>query len=43
MNIPDVSAFFDEVTNTVTYLVSDPETKKGAIIDSVLDLSLIHI
>jgi len=37
MNIPDVSAFFDEVTNTVTYLVSDPETKKGAIIDSVLD------
>ena len=34
---PEVISFFDEVTNTVTYIVSDPETKKCAIIDSVLD------
>jgi len=34
---PNVVSFFDESTNTVTYLVSDPETKSCAIIDSVLD------
>jgi glyoxylase-like metal-dependent hydrolase (beta-lactamase superfamily II) len=34
---PDIQAFFDEATFTVTYLVSDPRTKAAAIIDSVLD------
>ena len=34
---PDVKAFFDEATFTVSYVVSDPSTKKAAIIDSVLD------
>lgn len=34
---PDVKAFFDEPTNTVSYVVSDPTTAKAAIIDSVLD------
>jgi len=34
---PDVAAFFDEDTFTVSYLVSDPATKRAAIIDSVLD------
>jgi len=34
---PDVRAFFDEATNTVSYLVSDPETRHAAIIDPVLD------
>ncbi|NHK28372.1 MBL fold metallo-hydrolase [Parvularcula flava] len=34
---PDIQAFFDEPTNTVTYLVSDPETREAAIIDPVLD------
>ncbi len=34
---PDVKAFFDEATYTVSYVVSDPATKKAAIIDSVLD------
>jgi glyoxylase-like metal-dependent hydrolase (beta-lactamase superfamily II) len=34
---PDVAAFFDEDTFTVSYLVSDPETSRAAIIDSVLD------
>ncbi|TWB20620.1 glyoxylase-like metal-dependent hydrolase (beta-lactamase superfamily II) [Nitrospirillum amazonense] len=34
---PDVQAFFDDATNTVTYLVVDPATGAAAIIDSVLD------
>ena len=34
---PEVISFFDEPTNTVTYILSDPETKSCAIIDSVLD------
>ena len=34
---PDVKAFFDEATFTVSYVVTDPDTKKCAIIDSVLD------
>ncbi len=34
---PDVHAFFDEETFTVSYIVIDPETKKAALIDSVLD------
>jgi glyoxylase-like metal-dependent hydrolase (beta-lactamase superfamily II) len=34
---PTVRAFFDEPTNTVSYLVSDPGTKVGAVIDPVLD------
>jgi len=32
-----IQAFFDEPTNTVTYLVADPVTKQAAIIDPVLD------
>ncbi len=32
-----IKAFFDEPTFTVSYVVSDPETGKAAIIDSVLD------
>ena len=34
---PDVKAFFYEATFTVTYVVSDPATRKAAIIDPVLD------
>ena len=34
---PDVKAFFDEATNTVSYVVRDPEGTACAIIDSVLD------
>lgn len=34
---PDIQAFFDEATSTITYLVSDPDTRKAAIIDPVLD------
>lgn len=32
-----VEAFFDEPTNTISYVVSDPETRACAVIDSVLD------
>ncbi|MEO1136341.1 MAG: MBL fold metallo-hydrolase, partial [Pseudomonadota bacterium] len=34
---PDVKTFFDEATFTATHIVSDPESKSCAIIDSVLD------
>ncbi|HET7717017.1 MAG TPA: MBL fold metallo-hydrolase [Bauldia sp.] len=34
---PDVRGFFDEATNTVSYLVSDPVTRVAAVIDPVLD------
>ena len=34
---PEVRAFFDHDSNTVSYVVTDPITKKAAIIDSVLD------
>jgi glyoxylase-like metal-dependent hydrolase (beta-lactamase superfamily II) len=32
-----VKAFFDEPTNTVSYLVWDPATRIGAVVDPVLD------
>lgn len=35
--VPVIRAFFDEPTNTVSYLVSDPATKVAAVIDPVLD------
>src|SRR5215217_3863555 len=34
---PTVQAFFDEPTNTASYLVSDPDMKTAAVIDPVLD------
>ncbi|WP_372893804.1 MBL fold metallo-hydrolase [Rhodosalinus sp.] len=34
---PDVKAFFDEATNTISYVVRDPNGSAAAIIDSVLD------
>ena len=34
---PTVQAFFDEATNTISYLVSDPASGVAAIIDPVLD------
>ena len=34
---PTIAGFFDEATNTITYVVSDPATGEAAIIDSVLD------
>ncbi len=34
---PNVTAFFDPATNTVSYVVTDPNGSGAAIIDSVLD------
>jgi len=34
---PEVFAFFDEATFTVTYIVRDPSSSKVAVVDSVLD------
>ncbi|NNE50915.1 MAG: MBL fold metallo-hydrolase, partial [Sulfitobacter sp.] len=35
---PDVQAFFDEATNTISYIVKDPESNACAIVDSVMDI-----
>jgi len=37
MSKPNIRAFFDEATFTVTYVVSDPDTGHAAVIDPVLD------
>ena len=34
---PSIAGFFDEATNTVSYVVHDPKTGEAVIIDSVLD------
>ena len=35
---PAVKAFFDEATNTISYIVKDPASQSCAIIDSVMDI-----
>ena len=35
--VPDVHGLFDTGTNSVSYVVADPATRRAAIIDSVLD------
>ncbi|HQT77887.1 MAG TPA: MBL fold metallo-hydrolase [Rhodopila sp.] len=35
---PEVTAFFDPDTNTISYIVKDPASSACAVIDSVLDL-----
>ena len=35
---PEVKAFFDKVSNTISYVVKDPNSVSCAVIDSVLDL-----
>ncbi len=37
MQTPEIRAFFDEPTNTVSYLIWDRATKQAAVIDPVLD------
>ncbi len=34
---PEVQGFFDQATNTISYLVRDPASKACAVIDSVMD------
>lgn len=35
---PEIHAFFDTTTNTISYIVHDPESLHCAIIDSVMDI-----
>lgn len=35
---PDVTGFFDPATNTITYVVKDPNSDSCAIVDSVMDI-----
>ncbi len=34
---PEITAFFDEATFTISYIIADPDTGKAAILDPVLD------
>jgi glyoxylase-like metal-dependent hydrolase (beta-lactamase superfamily II) len=34
---PTIRAFFDEPTNTISYLIAEPKTKRAAIVDRALD------
>lgn len=40
MSQPFIKAFFDEPTNTISYLVADPVTRVAAVLDPVLDFDL---
>jgi glyoxylase-like metal-dependent hydrolase (beta-lactamase superfamily II) len=35
---PEIKAFFDEATNTISYVVKDPASNTCAVIDSVMDI-----
>ncbi|GGB60947.1 hypothetical protein GCM10011316_36190 [Roseibium aquae] len=35
---PEVTGFFDEATNTISYVVKDPNSNACAIVDSVMDI-----
>ena len=39
---PDVTAFFDNATNTISFVVKDPAGTSCAIIDSVLDFDYFY-
>ncbi|WP_422370462.1 MBL fold metallo-hydrolase [Hoeflea sp.] len=39
---PEVTGFYDEPTGSIQYLVSDPETGRGAVIDAVLGFDPAH-
>ena len=36
--VPDITAFFDPPTNTISYVVRDPATRSCAVVDSVMDI-----
>jgi hypothetical protein len=39
MNVqPEVEPFFDPATNTISYVVKDPNSDSCAIVDSVMDI-----
>ena len=35
---PEVTAFFDTATNTISYVVEDPQSNACAVVDSVMDI-----
>jgi glyoxylase-like metal-dependent hydrolase (beta-lactamase superfamily II) len=35
---PDVKGFFDPATNTITYIVKDPDSNACVVVDSVMDI-----
>jgi hypothetical protein len=35
---PEVNAFFDNSTNTISYVVKDPDSTACAVVDSVMDI-----
>lgn len=35
---PEVQAFFDEATNTISYLIKDPTSNSCALVDTVMDI-----
>ncbi len=37
---PEVKAFFDEATNTISYVVKDPGSSACAVVDSVMDIDM---
>ena len=39
--VPQVTGFFDDATNAVSYVVADPGTNACAVIDSVLDFDVV--
>ena len=41
MTVPEITAFFDPETFTISYLAADPESGEAAVIDSVLDFDLV--
>lgn len=36
---PEVTSFFDDATNTISYVVKDPDSTSCAVIDSVMDIN----
>ncbi|MEM9279715.1 MAG: MBL fold metallo-hydrolase [Pseudomonadota bacterium] len=38
--VPEVTGFFDQATNTISYIVKDPTSKACALVDSVLDFDM---
>ena len=35
---PEVTGFFDPDTNTISYVVKDPDSASCAVVDSVMDI-----
>lgn len=38
LSTPNVKPFFDPMTNTISYVVTDPRSNVCAVVDSVMDI-----